>query len=101
VPTSATHRKAAAPTPEMCAKPAVTATATTSMTATAASTAMTATAASSASVCFECEQRNDEEQHDGNAGASRKHQFHRTAELGARCLHRRMKLYITPRTKGF
>ena len=54
-----------------------------------------------AGVCFEGEKRNDEEQHDGNAGASRKHQFHRTAELGARRLHRRMKLCITPRTKGF
>src|SRR5262245_29056071 len=49
-----------------------------------ATTAMTATAASSAGVGFECKKRNDEKQHDGNAGASRKHQFHRTAEL---CRH--------------
>src|SRR5262245_6356175 len=58
----------------------------------------TATAApATAGVCFECEKRHDDEQHRGNASASRQHQPYGAAGLGAP--HRRGRL--SPRTKSF
>src|SRR5262249_47123356 len=55
------------------------------------------TAPATAGVCFECEKRHDDEQHRGNASASRQHQPYGAAGLGAP--HRRGRL--SPRTKSF
>jgi len=76
---------------------------TTMPTATAAMSSATAamspatTAPATAGVCFECEKRHDDEQHRGNASASRQHQPYGAAGLGAP--HRRGRL--SPRTKSF
>src|SRR5215469_55007 len=101
------HPAAACPeaySPAVPAKPAAMSakasevSATTMPTATAAmspAATMAATAPATAGVCFECEKRHDDEQHRGNASASRQHQPYGAAGLGAP--HRRGRL--SPRTK--
>src|SRR5262245_24541927 len=88
--------------PAKATVPAATVSAAMSAKACAVSATMSpATAA--AGVCFEREERHDDEYHRGHASAGREHELHGAAELGApRCCGRlSLGLAILPRTKSF
>src|SRR5262245_32278860 len=66
----------------------------------AAVPAATVSAATALRVCFECDNRHDEEQHRGYASAGRQHRPYGAAGLGAPHPRGRLSLGIPPRTKS-